>query len=109
MAWSRDGDFGMGMGSGDLEECCSDGLVLIAVSTAKQDGATRGRWPEKSAVHLLGLLNNAVANAEMKGLDTDALVVSHIQVNQAPKQRRRTYRAHGRVSRTRTSTSKSAR
>jgi len=64
---------------------------------AKQFGATRGRWPEKSAVFLIGLLNNAVANAETKGLDTDALVVSHIQVNQAPKQRRRTYRAHGRI------------
>ena len=26
-----------------------------------------------------------------------SLVVKHIQVNQAPKQRRRTYRAHGRI------------
>ena len=25
------------------------------------------------------------------------LIVKHIQVNQAPKQRRRTYRAHGRI------------
>jgi len=64
---------------------------------AKQFGATRGRWPEKSAEFLLGLLQNAVANADVKGLDTSALVVSHIQVNQAPKQRRRTYRAHGRI------------
>jgi large subunit ribosomal protein L17e len=30
-------------------------------------------------------------------LNGDALVVKHIQVNQAPKQRRRTYRAHGRI------------
>jgi len=30
-------------------------------------------------------------------MDTGNLVVKHIQVNQAPKQRRRTYRAHGRV------------
>lgn len=35
----------------------------------------------------------------MKGLDVDTLVVSHIQVNQAQKQRRRTYRAHGRINR----------
>ena len=35
----------------------------------------------------------------MKGLDVDSLVVSHIQVNQAQKQRRRTYRAHGRINR----------
>jgi large subunit ribosomal protein L17e len=26
-----------------------------------------------------------------------SLVIKHIQVNQAPKQRRRTYRAHGRI------------
>lgn len=64
---------------------------------AKQFGATKGRWPEKSAEFLLGLLQNAVANADVKGLDTANLVVSHIQVNQAPKQRRRTYRAHGRI------------
>lgn len=71
--------------------------MLTEVFIAKQFGATRGRWPEKSATFLIGLLNNAVANADVKGLDTDNLIVSHIQVNAAPKQRRRTYRAHGRV------------
>ncbi|TGO67446.1 hypothetical protein BOTNAR_0042g00320 [Botryotinia narcissicola] len=40
---------------------------------------------------------NAEANADTKGLDTGNLIVKHIQVNQAPKQRRRTYRAHGRI------------
>lgn len=35
----------------------------------------------------------------MKGLDVEALYISHIQVNQAQKQRRRTYRAHGRINR----------
>ncbi|KAJ3287063.1 60S ribosomal protein L17, partial [Blyttiomyces sp. JEL0837] len=33
----------------------------------------------------------------VKGLSLDDLVVRHIQVNQAPPQRRRTYRAHGRI------------
>lgn len=33
----------------------------------------------------------------MQSLDVDGLCVSHIQVNAAPKQRRRTYRAHGRI------------
>ncbi|KAG5204092.1 hypothetical protein JEQ12_002068 [Ovis aries] len=37
------------------------------------------------------------SNAELKGLDVDSLVIEHIQVNQAPKMRRRTYRAHGRI------------
>ncbi|KAH6889979.1 60S ribosomal protein L17 [Thelonectria olida] len=63
----------------------------------KQFGVSKARWPIKSAEFLLGLLKNAEANAEAKGLDTGALVVKHIQVNQAPKQRRRTYRAHGRI------------
>jgi len=63
----------------------------------KQFGVSRARWPVKSANFLLGLLKNAEANADSKGLDTGNLVVKHIQVNQAPKQRRRTYRAHGRI------------
>merc|ERR1711894_463260 len=54
---------------------------------AKNFGATQGRWPKKSAE----------SNAEYKGLDTDHLVIEHIQVNRAPKMRRRTYRAHGRI------------
>ena len=34
-------------------------------------------------------------NDDFKGLDVDSLVIEHIQVNKAPKMRRRTYRAHG--------------
>ncbi|KAJ8304474.1 hypothetical protein KUTeg_018057 [Tegillarca granosa] len=64
---------------------------------AKAFGATQGRWPKKSAEFLLQLLQNAESNAEFKGLDNDHLVVEHIMVNQAPKMRRRTYRAHGRI------------
>ncbi|KAJ3056992.1 60S ribosomal protein L17 [Rhizophlyctis rosea] len=64
---------------------------------AKVWGVTQARWPEKSADFVLGLLKNAESNAEVKGLNIDNLVVRHIQVNQAPKQRRRTYRAHGRI------------
>ncbi|KAI6686684.1 hypothetical protein NL676_032597 [Syzygium grande] len=57
----------------------------------------QGRWPVKSARFILDLLKNAESNAEVKGLDVDALFISHVQVNQAQKQRRRTYRAHGRI------------
>ena len=81
------------------------GLVLsngsyadrLSPNAGKQFGVTRARWPVKSAQFLLGLLKNAESNADAKGLDSSNLVVKHIQVNQAPKQRRRTYRAHGRV------------
>ena len=43
------------------------------------------------------MLKNAESNAELKGLDVDSLVIEHIQVNKAPKMRRRTYRAHSRI------------
>ncbi|KAL0909662.1 hypothetical protein M5K25_020550 [Dendrobium thyrsiflorum] len=57
----------------------------------------QGRWPVKSARFILDLLKNAESNADVKGLDVDSLYIFHIQVNQAQKQRRRTYRAHGRI------------
>lgn len=71
---------------------------ITAPLAGKQFGVSKARWPKKSAEFLIGLLKNAEANADTKGLDTSNLIVKHIQVNQAPKQRRRTYRAHGRVS-----------
>merc|ERR1711868_203857 len=64
---------------------------------AKAHGTSQGRWPLKSCEFLLQLLKNAESNAEFKGLDPDHLVIEHIQVNRAPKMRRRTYRAHGRI------------
>ena len=60
---------------------------------------SQGRWPVKSAAILLQLLKNAESNAEVKMLNTDSLVVDHVQVNRAAKMRRRTYRAHGRINR----------
>mmetsp|Transcript_12415 Transcript_12415/g.37311 ORF Transcript_12415/g.37311 Transcript_12415/m.37311 type:complete len:114 (+) Transcript_12415:429-770(+) len=58
---------------------------------------SKGRWPQKASKIVLDLLTNAEANAEVKGLDTDALYVTHTQCNRAPPGRRRTYRAHGRI------------
>ncbi|CAH9074112.1 unnamed protein product [Cuscuta europaea] len=55
----------------------------------------QGRWPVKSAKFILELLKNAESNVEVKGLNVDSLYISHIQVNQAQKQRRRTYCVHG--------------
>lgn len=66
-------------------------------SQAKVFKVSQGRWPKKSAEVLLQLLKNAEANADVKGLDVDHLVIDHLQVNRAPKLRRRTYRAHGRI------------
>ena len=72
-------------------------MLISRHPKGKQFGVSKARWPQKSAEFLLSLLKNAESNADTKGLDTGNLIIKHIQVNQAPKQRRRTYRAHGRV------------
>ncbi|KAH8923616.1 ribosomal protein L22 [Atractiella rhizophila] len=64
---------------------------------AKAFKATQGRWPVKSAKFLLGLIKNAAANAVVNNLVEDELSIKNIVVQQAPKTRRRTYRAHGRI------------
>ena len=64
---------------------------------AKIHGVTQGRFPEKSVRHVLLLLKNLLANAEAKGLDVEKCVVTHFAVQRAVQGRRRTYRAHGRV------------
>ena len=61
------------------------------------DLATQGRWPKKSCEVMLGLLQNAQANAVAKQLDLNRLFVSHVCAERAPKTRRRTYRAHGSI------------
>eukprot|EP01092_Planopodium_desertum_P008989 TRINITY_DN38296_c1_g1_i2.p2 TRINITY_DN38296_c1_g1~~TRINITY_DN38296_c1_g1_i2.p2 ORF type:complete len:174 (+),score=37.58 TRINITY_DN38296_c1_g1_i2:25-546(+) len=55
------------------------------------------RWPQNAVKLVLSLLQNAEANANVKGLKSESLIVSHVMVNRARKQRRRTYRAHGRI------------
>ncbi len=45
------------------------------------------------------LLDNLEANAHVKGLNVEKLVLNHVQVNQSQKGRRRTFRAHGRINR----------
>jgi len=64
---------------------------------AKEFKLSQGRWPTKSLKFMINLLQNAEANAEMKGLSVDDLVISHIAVNRAIPGHRRTYRAHGRI------------
>merc|ERR1711879_27215 len=60
-------------------------------------GQTKGRWPTKSVKIVQGLLANMLSNANTKQLEADNLIISHVQVNAAQKGRRRTYRAHGRI------------
>ena len=74
-------------------------MSFVSLVQCKNQGWTQGRWPKKSALILLHLLKNAESNAEVKMLNTDALVIDHICVQRAAKIRRRTYRAHGRINR----------
>merc|ERR1712055_463553 len=66
-------------------------------SQAKQWKNNQGRWPAKSARHALDMLSNLKNNAQFKGLDTEKMTVTHTSIHRAPKMRRRTYRAHGRI------------
>jgi len=66
-------------------------------SQAKQFKTSQGRWPKKSCISILKVLGDAENAAEMKGLNLKALRITHAQVSPAPKHRRRTYRAHGRI------------
>lgn len=64
---------------------------------ANKYGTTQGRWPVKSVKFVHSLLKNAESNAEAKGLNVEDIEIRNICINQAPKTRRRTYRAHGRI------------
>jgi len=64
----------------------------------KEFKACQGRWPEKSVKIVRELLINLKANAEANKLDTDKCVINHVVVQRAVQGRRRTYRAHGRIS-----------
>ncbi|PPQ91670.1 hypothetical protein CVT25_012883 [Psilocybe cyanescens] len=66
-------------------------------SQAKEFKAIQGRWPEKSVKFITRLLKNAESNADAKNIDVEDLTIKNIVVQQAPKTRRRTYRAHGRI------------
>lgn len=58
---------------------------------------TKGRWPQKSAQFLIDVLENIKENAAARNIDPETLVITHVQVNKAPKIFGRTFRAHGRV------------
>ena len=65
---------------------------------AKEFKSTQGRWPRKSVEAVRELLINLKANAEQRKLNVDDCVINHVVVQRAVSGRRRTYRAHGRIS-----------
>jgi ribosomal protein uL22 len=78
---------------------------------AGSDGVLTRSWPiaacanghQSAAQHRHQLTNpphpppHPSKPKQTKGLDVDSLVITHIQCNRAMPQRRRTYRAHGRI------------
>lgn len=74
-------------------------LTGLGLSNALSICNTIGRWPEKSIKHILRILKNAEANAEQKTIDGETLKIRSVVVQQARKNHRRTYRAHGRINR----------
>lgn len=74
------------------------GGIGRASQAGKVYGVPFGRWPEKACKAVKELLINLQANAETKRLDVEKCVINHVVVQRAVQGRRRTYRAHGRIS-----------
>ena len=62
-----------------------------------QEGWPSGRYPVKAATQILRVLENAIANAEYKGMDTERLVIEHISSHRGIVIRGAIPRAFGRV------------
>jgi len=73
------------------------GIGRHAQLKMRKTPGSKGAWPQKATKVILDLVKNAEANADFRGLDVEDLSVVHAQANRAPKTRRRTYRAHGRI------------
>jgi large subunit ribosomal protein L22 len=64
-------------------------------------GMSSGRYPKNASTEILGLLNQAEANAQFKGLNTSNLIINHIKADKSAtvnrfgrKRSRRAKRAH---------------
>lgn len=73
------------------------GIGRHAVAKQYKTPGDKVQWPQKATKVFLDLLRNIESNAEAKGLELEKVIVTSVNCNQAPKMRRRTYRAHGRI------------
>ena len=60
-------------------------------------GVMAGRYPQKAAAAVIGLLENLEANAEFKGLDLDRLIIVNVTVHKGTIMKRFIPRAMGRA------------
>jgi large subunit ribosomal protein L22 len=56
---------------------------------AHRTGIGMGKYPKKASTEMLEVLNNAMANAEFKGLNTEKLKIIFVQANRGLSRRRR--------------------
>lgn len=73
------------------------GIGRHAVAKQYKTPGDKVQWPQKATKTFLDLLRNIESNAEAKGLELEKVIITSVNCNQAPKMRRRTYRAHGRI------------
>ena len=76
--------------------CSAKAGSALRIAGCCAEGATRVSLACESKCLPIRFVLRAF-RSQVKGLDTEALQISHIQVNRAQQQRRRTYRAHGRT------------
>lgn len=55
---------------------------------AHRAGMSAGRYPQKTAQHILSILKSAEANAQNKGMSTGKLIIEHAAAQQGPSQMR---------------------
>lgn len=93
-----------GVGSGHAAASTSDARAIHGIRRA-DGGVERLRsdvlaWRALPSVACASIVERALTlRVLMQGLDVDALEIKHAMCNRAPKMRRRTYRAHGRINR----------
>jgi large subunit ribosomal protein L22 len=62
------------------------------------DGWDAGRYPEKASAAFIGLLENAIGNAEHQGFDGEAMEIMHVAPHKVGESQGRKPRAMGRAS-----------
>jgi large subunit ribosomal protein L22 len=60
-------------------------------------GTGPGRYPQKAAKAILGVLESAVSNAEYKGLDSESMIISTVSASRGRTIPGHMPRAHGRA------------
>jgi len=61
------------------------------------DGWDAGRYPEKASKEFIGLLENAINNADQQGFDGETMVIEHVAAHKVGEQLGRKPRAMGRA------------